>query len=395
MASAEDGRTEIAVVGGGPVGLIAALAIARTGAETTLLAPPAPDRDHRTTALLGGSVDGLASIGVWQAIAPAAAPLRKLRIVDGTRRLIRSPEVLFDARELDLDAFGYNVENEILLAALRAAAQKQSNLHILSSAAAELTIGETGAVIILTDGSRWHAKLVVGADGRNSICRTAAGIHITKRELPQHAVALSFSHTRPHNDISTEFHTETGPFTLVPLAGLRSSLVWVCRPRDAARIREADDTELSREIERKSASILGEVRVDSAKGVFPLSVALAEQFALRRVALVGEAGHVIPPIGAQGLNLGIRDAMSISRIVGDARESGADAGGETVLAGFDAERRTDIRTRALAVEALGRSLLSGFLPAHLARGLGLEIAARVPILRRALMRGGLGERYSA
>lgn len=394
MNSTETNKAEIAIVGGGPAGLIAALAVAATGAETVLIAPPAPNRDQRTTALLGGSVDALDAIGTWTKIAAHAAPLRKLRLVDGTRRLIRSPEVLFDAQELGLDAFGYNVENETLLSALRDAATSHANLRVIATAAQSLTIDEAQVTIALTDGSRWRAKLVVGADGRNSICRAAAGIRMTKRELPQHAVALSLSHSRRHNDTSTEFHTDSGPFTLVPLPGSRSSLVWVCTPRDAARIRETGDDDLSREIERKSSSILGAVRVESGRGIFPLSVALAEQFASRRVALAGEAGHVIPPIGAQGLNLGIRDATSIARVIKDARDAGADPGDEAALSSFDTDRRTDIRARALAVEALGRSLLSGFLPAHLARGIGLEIAARIPILRRALMRGGLGERYS-
>ncbi len=213
---------------------------------------------------------------------------------------------------------------------------------------------------------------------------------MSKRPLPQSAVALNLSHTRPHHEISVEFHTESGPFTLVPLPGLRSSLVWVCRPEDAERIRTASDEVLGLEIEQKSHSILGETRANGRRGIFPLSVELADNFAARRVVLVGESGHVLPPIGAQGLNLGIRDAAEIARLVGEARATGADAGGEKVLEAYDQTRGGDIRSRALAVEMLGRSLLSGFLPIHLARGAGLELASRVPILRKSLMRGGLG-----
>jgi 2-octaprenyl-6-methoxyphenol hydroxylase len=201
---------------------------------------------------------------------------------------------------------------------------------------------------------------------------------------------LNLSHSRPHHDISTEFHTDSGPFTLVPMQGLRSSLVWVCKQNDVERLRASSDEELAREIETKSHSILGAIKIEGPRGIFPLGIEVADRFADKRVALVGEAGHVIPPIGAQGLNLGIRDAAAIAGIANNALHAGEDAGSETVLASYDLDRRGDIRSRAAAVELLGRSLLTEFLPVHIARGLGLEIASRIPFLRRGLMRGGLG-----
>jgi 2-octaprenyl-6-methoxyphenol hydroxylase len=171
---------------------------------------------------------------------------------------------------------------------------------------------------------------------------------------------------------------------------LRSSLVWVCTEKDAERVRAASDEDLAREIETKSHSILGAIRIDGPRGIFPLGIEIADRFAANRVALVGESGHVMPPIGAQGLNLGIRDAEAVGRLAGEALASQGDPGTEAVLATYDAERRGDIRARTAAVELLGRSLITDFLPIHLARGLGFEIASRVPFLRRSLMRGGLG-----
>lgn len=383
--------TEIAVVGAGPAGLIAALAIADSGAETVLVAPAPAHRDPRTTALLGGSVDVLREIGVWDRIADRTAPLRKLRLVDGTRRLIRAPELLFDSSELNLEAFGFNIENETLLAALRNAVAERPALRIVESAVGQVSIGGDAVSLQLGNGERIAARLVVAADGRNSVCREAAGISVSKRSLPQTAVALNLKHSRPHKNISTEFHTESGPFTLVPLPGLRSSLVWVCGDDDAERVRNADDNALAEEIERKSHSILGETAIDVGKGVFPLAVQIAERFGANRVALVGESGHVLPPIGAQGLNLGIRDTHAIARLAARSRAAGQDTGSEAVLADYDAQRRLDVRSRAFAVELLGRSLLSGFLPVHLARGLGLELASRIGLFRRALMRGGMGD----
>lgn len=377
------------VVGGGPAGLIAAIALAREGVQTTLLAPKPPHTDHRTTALLGSSVDILKNLGLWTLIERTAAPLRKLRLVDGTRRLIRTPEVLFEATEIGLDAFGYNIANDALLSVLRTNLDSP-RLHVIEQTAKSVSIDEDLAHVTLVDGNSLGARLIVAADGRNSLCRQAAGIATSKRPLPQHAVALNLSHSRPHNDVSTEFHTESGPFTLVPLQGMRSSLVWVCRAQDVERLRGAMPDELSREIEEKSRFLLGEVRVDGPRGSFPLGVEIADRFADNRVALAGESGHVIPPIGAQGLNLGIRDSAEIARLAGQALRQGDDPGSKSVIAAYDLNRRGDIRSRAAAVELLGRSLLTEFLPVHLARSVGLEIASRVSLLRRNLMRAGVG-----
>ena len=376
-------------MGGGPAGLIAAIALAREGVQTTLLAPKPPHTDHRTTALLGSSVDILKDLGLWTLIERTAAPLRKLRLVDGTRRLIRTPEVLFEATEIGLDAFGYNIANDALLSVLRTNLDSP-RLHVIEQTAKSVSIDEDLAHVTLVDGNSLGARLIVAADGRNSLCRQAAGIATSKRPLPQHAVALNLSHSRPHNDVSTEFHTESGPFTLVPLQGMRSSLVWVCRAQDVERLRGAMPDELSREIEEKSRFLLGEVRVDGPRGSFPLGVEIADRFADNRVALAGESGHVIPPIGAQGLNLGIRDSAEIARLAGQALRQGDDPGSKSVIAAYDLNRRGDIRSRAAAVELLGRSLLTEFLPVHLARSVGLEIASRVSLLRRNLMRAGVG-----
>lgn len=386
----QSASTDAIVVGGGPAGLIAAIALARRGVKTTLLAPTPPQPDRRTTALLGTSVDILKDLGVWGEIETKAAPLRKLRLVDGTRRLIRTPEVLFEAGEIGFEAFGYNIANEELLAVLRGNLAN-SNLTMLPQSAVSVELYEESARIVLTDGSTLNAKLIVAADGRHSICRAAAEIRTSKRPLPQYAIALNLSHSRPHRDVSTEFHTESGPFTLVPLHGMRSSLVWVCKAVDAERLRAASNDELAREVEEKSRFMLGEVTVDGSRGIFPLGIEIADRFAAKRIALVGESGHVIPPIGAQGLNLGIRDAAAIARIAGEAMNEKSDLGSEAVMAAYDLDRRADIRARATAVEMLGRSLLTEFLPVHLVRGIGLEIASRVPFLRRGLMRTGLGQ----
>lgn len=322
-------------------------------------------------------------------MAPNTAPLVRLRIVDATRRLIRAPEVTFEAEEMGLDAFGYNIENEILRGSLLQAAANCPRLAIFGLAVEEVLPDEDG-VLLRSRENETRFRLVVAADGRRSIVRKAAGIMTTMRDFPQTALAMNFRHSRPHQNVSTEFHTESGPFTLVPLPGNRSSLVCVVTHAEAEALLALDDERLSREVERRAHSILGRMEIESGRGSFPLSIEVARKFADRRIALVGEAGHLLPPIGAQGLNLGIRDAATIAELVADELRAGGDPGSRDVLEYYDERRGRDVRTRALAVEVMNRSLLSDFLPVNALRGLGLQLAGRVGVFRRALMREGLG-----
>jgi 2-octaprenyl-6-methoxyphenol hydroxylase len=384
---------ETAVIGGGPAGLTAAIALAEAGIETALIARRAP-ADHRTSALLAGSVAALETLGVWAGCAAHAAPLRTMRIVDATARLIRAPEVQFVAAEIGLDAFGHNIENRHLVAALEQRAQALGALIRIEDDAVSVETAGNGASVSLKGGGTVTARLVVGADGRRSLCRAAAGIESRGRSYPQTALTFNLAHARPHRDTSTEFHTEAGPFTLVPLPGDRSSLVCVTDPHDAEQLRSLDDAALNAEIERRSHSLLGQVSVEAGRGVFPLAVETVRSFGLHRIALVGEAAHVVPPIGAQGLNLGLRDAATIGELVVAARRDGGDIGDDALLSRYDALRRADVQSRTLAVDLLNRTLLSDFLPAQSLRGLGLYLLDRVGPLRRAAMREGVAPAMS-
>jgi 2-octaprenyl-6-methoxyphenol hydroxylase len=376
---------EIVVVGAGPAGLTAAIGCAAAGVPVTLIGQS--PSDNRTSALLASSVTALEALGVWQYCAAQAAPLRTMRLIDDTGRLLRAPEVKFEAHEIELDAFGWNIENRHLLAALNARARELGTLTIIDARVSAVE-PDDDRVTIVADGNTIETRLAIGADGRNSLCRTAAGIEIETHNYPQSALTVCFTHSRPHRDVSTEFHTAHGPFTLVPLPGQRSSLVWALDSAGADTMRALDDDALSDEIERRSQSILGKIQVEPGRGLFPLTSARARNFATKRVALVGEAAHVIPPIGAQGLNLGLRDAAAISESAVAARRAGGDPGSDDVLAAYDRARRADIGSRSLAVDLLNRSLLSDFLPAQSARGLGLYLIDRIGPLRRAVMREG-------
>src|SRR6516162_7748622 len=218
---------DVAVVGGGPAGLAAAIGLAQSGANTVLIARRAPYADNRTSALLGASVDFLQSLDVWSRCQDKAAPLQVMRLVDDTGRLIRAPEVKFSASEIGLDAFGYNIENRVLVSALEERAAELACLRRFDDEAESVVPDEATVTIGSGNGASLSARLVVGADGRHSLCREAAGVEVSKRELGQAALTFNAGHSRPHLNISTEFHTANGPCVFVPLPGDRCSVVWV------------------------------------------------------------------------------------------------------------------------------------------------------------------------
>lgn len=388
----ENDKFEVAVVGGGPAGLAIAVALARLGFATalvTLPAAPKDRRDNRTAALFTGSINFLRNLGVWELIDDASARISAIRIIDDTGSLLKAPEVLFTAEEIGLAEFGYNVPNAVLVDALAEIAARAGVTRIETRGVTAVEIREDDVRITLPEGPALTARLAVGADGRNSICRKAAGIATRTWAYEQVAVTTSFTHQRSHGGVSTEFHRPAGPFTTVPLPGTASSLVWVERPAIAGRLAQLDDASFRAEIERHAQGLLGPIGECGARATFPLSGLTAEVFALNRVALVGEAGHVVPPIGAQGLNLGLRDAAWLADSVADGRQKGRDCGEAATLARYTAARRLDVASRIWTIDILNRSLLSSLLPVHLARGLGLHALNTLVPLRRIVIREGL------
>lgn len=379
-------RTDITVVGGGLAGMVAAIALARGGRQVAFVAPASPRVDGRTTALMDQSIGLLRRLGLWETIAPSTAALSTMQIIDGTDRLLRAPTVAFHATEIGLDAFGYNMPNRALLSALADAVGAEANIALHEATATAIDIREDGVTVTLDIGESLQSDFVVGSDGRSSMVREAAGIAVRTWSYPQSAMVLNFSHSRPHQNVSTEFHTESGPFTQVPLPGDRSSLVWVQTPTGAAANAAKTGPELSRLVEERMQSLLGKVTVEDGAQVWPLSGMTAARFGKGRAALIGEAAHVFPPIGAQGLNLSLRDIMALTEILCDQPEQpiAASAGNR-----FDARRRTDILSRTASVDLLNRSLLSDFLPVQMLRAAGLHVLASLPPLRNIVMREGI------
>jgi 2-octaprenyl-6-methoxyphenol hydroxylase len=381
------------VVGTGPAGLTAALALATQG-ESVVCVGPRPDdaavsRDTRTTALFPGSVNLLRNIGIWTHVADRVAPLAAIRIVDATGRLLRAPETLFRADDIGLADFGANVANADLMRALLKHAQANTRIGLVDAQVTATAPAQDAVELALSSGDTLSTRVLVAADGRGSLCRRAAGIAASAWSYPQSALATTFAHRRPHDGVSTEFHRSAGPLTTVPLPGLRSSLVWVDTPDAVARLLALDDDAFARELEDNLQGLLGPVGPVGPRASFPLSGLRADRMAARRTILVGEAGHVLPPIGAQGLNLGLRDIAAMVDCIAEARLSGEDAGADYVMDRYDSLRRADVMARSLGVDLLNRSLLASFLPLDLVRGAGLHLLNMWPQLRHSVVREGL------
>lgn len=379
---------DVAVVGAGPAGLAAGLACAWMGLRTTVIGPQADARDGRTAALLDGSINLLKRLGVWERIESASAPLTAIRLVDATGALVRAPEVVFEASEIGLAAFGYNIPNAVLTSALEATPHPLMT-RLIDPKATVSDLAGTHAILSTNSGLEIKARLLVAADGRESPTRVAAGIQTSGWSYTQAAVVTTFAHSRPHRGVSTELHRPTGPLTVVPGPGNTSSLVWVEAPEEAKRLVALDDESFSHELAAHVGALLGSLSDFTPRRTYPLSGRTASTLGQSRVVLVGEAAHVIPPIGAQGLNLGFRDAATIAEVAGEAMRAGEDIGGEAVLSNYDRLRRSDVAFRVFAVDLLNRSLLSSIPGVHLARGFGLFALAASRQLRARVMREGV------
>jgi 2-octaprenyl-6-methoxyphenol hydroxylase len=383
--SSDPAHTDIAIVGAGAVGLVAALTLASEGRRVSVIGAATAPRDGRTVALLDGSWQMLAGLGVTAALADKAAALAVMRLVDDTGSLFRQPPVEFRASEVGLEAFGWNVGNAELVEALVDEVQRHPGIALAEGLVSEIVPGPETVTLSGAGLAPLRARLVIGADGRQSRVRQAAGIVARDWHYPQTALTGIFSHRREHYDASTEFHTRNGPCTLVPLPGRRSSLVWMLDPAEADQVAALDDAAFARRVEAQTHSLLGALTLAGPRGKIPMGGLSVERFAAQRMALVGEAAHVFPPIGAQGLNLGLRDVAALR----EALQGASDPGSDAAMTAYDRARQSDVRLRTGAVDMLNRTLLTDLVPADLLRGAGLLALSRIGPLRRLVMRQGL------
>ena len=379
-------KNAIAVIGNGLAGLTAALSLGKSGQEVFLCAPKAKIEDNRSTALLAQSVELFEKLSLWDKIESHASSLKIMRIIDDTNRLVRAPQTDFVASEIDLPAFGYNVLNMHIAKIITDELTNMTNVTIIEKSVTEINnINSQKPILIFDDNSKLEVHFIAAADGRNSQVRQSLEIETSNWHYPQIALVANLSHSLPHNQISTEFHTATGPLTLVPLGKNKSSLVCVVDKETANSLLGLKKQDLDFEIEQRMQSILGKIDTISPLQSFPLSGMKAEDFGKYNAVLIGEAAHVLPPIGAQGYNLALRDVECLTELI----NSNPKLDFASIATKYSTARHSDIQSRTISVDLLNRSLLTSFLPVQLARSLGLYTLGQVGPMRRFMMREGI------
>jgi 2-octaprenyl-6-methoxyphenol hydroxylase len=385
---------DIIIAGAGAAGLSAAIALADAGFSVVCIGRFDLEARGRTVALFEGSLRFYRALGLWPQLADLASPIETISMIDDTGAAFRAPTVTFSASEIGLPAFGANIENNRLVETLAAIAQPRPGLTLHQALLTDIVFEKDRVRVVTDSGAQYEAKLLIAADGRRSLGRGKAGIGARSWTYPQVALTVLLAHDQPHRQISTEFHTRSGPCTLVPLpargdAPYRSSLVWLMSAGDAKRRAALSPEALAAEIEQQVHAYLGAMRLDGPPGFFPMTGLRVSRLAGHRIALIGEAAHVFPPLAAQGLNLGLRDTASLVEILEDARNSGRDIGAAATLASYSLERRSDISVRTHGIDILNRSLLTDLIPIHFLRSAGLLAFSMVGPLRRAIMREGI------
>ncbi|WP_207102069.1 UbiH/UbiF family hydroxylase [Paracoccus shandongensis] len=399
MIAGDPERTDILVSGGGIAGLITAAAFGAQGFSTLCVDPAPPvtaegaeGADLRTTAFLTPSVALLRRIGLWDRLLPHATPLQVMRIVDagGTQpvaRLVRD----FDASEIGDQPFGWNLPNWLLRREISARLAEMDNVRFQpGTGTAGVLARDTGALVTLSDGRRVQARLLVGADGRDSPVRQALGIGVRTFRYGQKALAFAVTHDVPHGNVSTEIHRSGGPFTLVPLPDRDgkpcSAVVWMENGREVARLAALPPDAFDAELNARSAGVLGRLSLATRLTQWPIISQIAHRFTGPATALIAEAAHVVPPIGAQGLNMSLADLSALIDLSGD--EPGDAAG----LAAYDRARRPEAYARLLGIDALNRASQASLRPLRDLRAAALGGLYGIAPVRRLMMRAGLGMR---
>lgn len=391
-------ETDILISGGGVAGLIAAAAFGAIGLRVLCVdpTPPAteeadPGADLRTTAFLQPAAALLRRAGLWDQLAPHAAPLQTMRIVDAggaepVARLTRD----FVAAEISPDPFGWNLPNWLLRREILGRIAELPGVRFFPGlGTVDVLARSSSALVRLSDGRRVSARLVVAADGRDSPVRRGAGIGVRVWRYGQKALAFAVAHPVPHGDASTEIHRSGGPFTLVPLPDRNgapsSAVVWMERGPEALRLSTLPIPAFEAAMTQRSAGILGPLTLLTRRSVWPIVTQVADRLTAPRIALIAEAAHVLPPIGAQGLNMSLRDLATLMDLA-----AGPDLGGPEMLDAYAARRRADVHVRARGIDLLNRASMLDPRPLRDLRAGALGALYSLPPVRRALMRTGLG-----
>jgi 2-octaprenyl-6-methoxyphenol hydroxylase len=394
----DDSRCDAAVLGGGLVGLSVAAALGQAGLSIVVVDREKPTVaaadpfDGRGSAIAWGSAQALRGIGLWSLVERHAAPIEEIRVSDGESRLF----LHYDHREVGGNPLGFIIENRFIRRALYARLKDLANVTLLAPAqSVRVARSNAGVEIELADGRIARARVALAADGRESPTREAAGIATTRWTYPQTGIVCSIAHEKPHRGLAHEHFLPAGPFAVLPLPDSesgehRSSIVWTERDDLAPAMMALSDAELAQEIAQRFGNSLGAISVAGPRWAYPLSLLQAERYTDLRLALVGDAAHVIHPIAGPGLNLGLRDVAALSECLVDAHRLGLDIGAADVLDRYARWRRFDNLALLAVTDGLVRLFSNDVAPVRLARDIGLAAVQRLPGLKRFFMRHAMG-----
>ena len=393
-------RTDIVISGGGVAGLTAAAAFGTAGFRVLCVdpSPPVTDAedaaaDLRTTAFLQPARQLLDEAGLWSRLAPHAAALQIMRIVDAggaepEPRIVKD----FIASEISDDPFGWNFPNWLLRREMVARLADLPTVTFRPGIATTSVLTREGEAIVgLSDGTRIGARLLIAADGRNSPVREALGIGVKTIRYGQKALAFAVTHPNPHDNISTEVHRSGGPFTLVPLPDRNgmpcSAIVWMEHGENIARLAALPVPAFEAEMLARSAGLNGPLTLVSRRSVWPIISQIADRFDGERTALMAEAAHVVPPIGAQGLNMSLADLRCLLDL---ATANPADLGSPAMLATYNRRRWPEVRARVTGLDLLNRTSMLGTPTLRDLRASALNVLYSLAPVRKTLMKAGLG-----
>jgi 2-octaprenyl-6-methoxyphenol hydroxylase len=382
-------RFDITIAGGGITGLSLALTLKRVlrGALSVCLveAPIARD-DDRAFAFSAGSKRMLQALGVWDAIEPDAQPIHDMVITDS--RLddpIRPVFLTFGGEAAPGEPFAHMIPEQSVLSALREAIAS-SGLSIVMGHVTEARPEAGSSRVTLSDGTVMRASLVIASDGARSRLREDAGIGWAHWSYKQSGIVATIGHEREHHGRAEEHFLPSGPFAVLPLTGNRFTMVWSETTERARSVLERDDADILVEIEKRVGLRLGELKLLSRPRSYPLGFGLARRFGAERLALVGDAAHLIHPIAGQGLNMGLRDVAALAEIITDHAALGLDPGDLMVIEAYERARRADTVAMASVTDALNRLFSNDAMPVRLMRDLGLGLVDRLPSVKTRLIR---------
>ncbi len=386
----------IIISGAGVPGLLLSILLARSGFHIHLI-DPAPAEKLKdimpsgfTSAIMQDALEAVKQTNSWNVIQDFIAPLKTITICDRTLPGKEPTSISFSSRDIEQDMFGYNIPNYILRAALTEEAEGIKTITFHKKVKLDTyTATDFDVTAVLENGTEITGTLIIGADGRHSTVRQTAGITQKQIDYGIDAISLLVSHSKPHNNISTEIHRPCGPLTFVPLPGKTSSVVWTEKHDKASDIVGMRIQDIERHLHDLSGGILGTLKVQSAVNVHPLITLRSPKFSAKRAVILAEAAHVLHPLGAQGLNMSIRDVQAFIDVIQDATDLGLDIGSSAVLGQYQQRRIFDTNKRLASVHGLVSLLTHDIKPVHFLRRFGLQVTDSFPLLKRIMMQEGM------